>query len=75
MESTVYLFSLQPEAGLSVELRVRARSVSVARREVQRFLAAHDGSAWAVEGVARERLCAAAHPPVMAPGPRPLARA
>jgi len=75
MNSAVYLFSLQPEAGLSLELRVKARSVSVARREVRRFLEAHDGSTWAVEGVARERLHAAAHPPMMASGPRPVPRA
>ena len=54
MSSSVYLWNLRPEAGLSLELRVVARSASVARREVRRFLVEHDGISWTIESVSRE---------------------
>ena len=53
---SVYLWSLRPEAGVDIELRITAENVSEARREFRRFLAEHDGSAWAVERVARETM-------------------
>jgi len=54
MTDYVYRWSIQPEHGFNLELRVTARSVAVARREVQRFLVDHEGSAWAIESVSRE---------------------
>lgn len=50
----VYRWNIQPEAGLSLELRVTARNVAVARREVRRFLVDHEGDSWAIESVSRE---------------------
>jgi hypothetical protein len=50
----VYRWSLRPEAGLTLELRVTAPSVVVARREIRRFLVAHDGVSWAIDCVTRE---------------------
>lgn len=54
MHSSVYLWSLRPEEGLYVELRIVASSALVARRELRRFLAEHDGTGWKVESVTRE---------------------
>ena len=54
MSRSVYLWTLRPEAGLALELRITAESASVARRAVRRFLAEHDGGSWDVERVARE---------------------
>lgn len=54
MNTSVYLWSLRPEDGLSVELRITAENASVARRRVHQFLAEHDGVSWTVECVARE---------------------
>lgn len=56
MHSSVYLWDLRPESGLSLELRVVADNASVARREVRRFLEAHDGISWRIESVSREAL-------------------
>jgi hypothetical protein len=66
--SAVYLFRLRPQAGFSVELRVTAPSVSVARREVRHFLEEHAGSTWLVERVAREPSLLHPHP-LVAPYP------
>jgi hypothetical protein len=46
VSTSVYLWSLRPEAGLAIELRITAESVVIARREVHRFLVEHDGTAW-----------------------------
>jgi hypothetical protein len=51
---SVYLWSLRPEAGLAIEIRITAESAASARREVHRFLAEHDGATWEVECIARE---------------------
>ncbi len=55
----VYRWNLRPEKDLVLEVRVTAPSVAVARREIRRFLVAHDGSSWVVECVARESTHAA----------------
>jgi hypothetical protein len=54
MRKSIYRWSLRPEAGLSVEVRVVAWNASVARRDINRFLAEHDGASWVVESVSRE---------------------
>jgi hypothetical protein len=54
MNAYLYRFGLRPEDRVSVEIRVTAPSVVVARRVVHGFLAEHDGEAWAVECVSRE---------------------
>jgi hypothetical protein len=50
----VYCWSLRPETGFALELRVTASSAIVARREVDRFLIDHDGDRWTVEAVRRD---------------------
>lgn len=54
MNDYVYRWSIQPEHGFSLELKVTAQSVVVARREIRRFLVAHEGDSWAIESVSRE---------------------
>ena len=54
MTDHVYRWTLRPETGLALELRITAPSAIVARREMTRFLAEHDGSTWIVEQVSRE---------------------
>ncbi len=54
MHSSVYRWSLRPETGLSIELRVVATNASGARREVNRFLREHGGAFWTVESISRE---------------------
>ena len=63
MNSSIYHWSLRPESGLILDLRITAESAPIAQRELCRFLAEHDGSAWPVEGVARESILAP-HVPV-----------
>jgi hypothetical protein len=50
----VYRWSVRPEEGLILDIRVTAPNVVVARREVRRFLVDHDGASWTVECVTRE---------------------
>lgn len=54
MNEYVYHWTFRPEAGLEFELHVNAPSVSVARRELLRFLIDHDGTAWRIDHVRRE---------------------
>ena len=54
MNDYVYRWNIEPEHGFSLELRVTAKSVVVARREVRRFLDDHDGDSWTIESVSRE---------------------
>lgn len=54
MQSSIYHWSLRPEDGLDLELRIVAESAVVARRRLQRFLAEHDGRGWRLEHVSRE---------------------
>jgi hypothetical protein len=53
MHSFVYKWSLSPQPGISLELKVVATNASLARREVIQFLAEHDGDSWTVESVCR----------------------
>jgi hypothetical protein len=50
----VYRWSIKPEVGLTLDLRMTAPSVLIAQREVHRFLEDHDGESWGIEYVTRE---------------------
>lgn len=54
MIAYVYRWSIRPESGLMLELRVTAPNVVTARREVERFIVDHEGGDWTVEHVSRE---------------------
>ncbi len=54
MNVYVYHWSVRPQSGLVLDLRVTAPSVVVAQRQVRRFLIEHDGDTWAIECVDRE---------------------
>lgn len=54
MIAYVYRWSIRPESGLMLELRVTAPNVVTARREVERFIVDHEGADWTVEHVSRE---------------------
>lgn len=71
MKAYVYRWSLKPEVGLALELRVTASNVIRARREIHRFLVDHDGNTWTVERVSRET-SGTTHTPLSLPG-RPRA--
>ena len=68
MNTYVYRWSIQPENGFILDLRVTAESVVVAQREVRRFLVDHEGDSWTIESVSRETIHAPhdllARPPV-----------
>lgn len=49
-----YRWSLRPQEGMQVELRVAATSAASARREVSRFLQAHGAVSWSIESISRE---------------------
>lgn len=54
MKAYVYHWSMRPEIGVRVDLRITASNVIIARREVHRFLVDHDGNTWRIERVSRE---------------------
>jgi len=54
MDVYVYCWRVRPEAGLTLDLRMTAPNVIVARREIRRFLVDHAGDGWTVECVTRE---------------------
>ncbi len=66
MNAYVYRWSMQPETGLALELRVAAPSAVIARRELRRFLVAHDRDSWTVECVGREAV-RVPHAPLVLP--------
>jgi hypothetical protein len=54
VKAYVYRWSMRPETGLTLDLRVTAPNAVIARREIRRFLVDHDGDSWTVECVTRE---------------------
>lgn len=63
MNVYVYHWSIKPEAGLTLDLRMTAPSVLIAQREVRQFLVDHDGCSWSIEYVTRENSLAP-RPPI-----------
>lgn len=64
MKSYVYHWTLSPELGVRVDVRITAFNAIVARRYVRRFLVDHDGVDWRIESVSREMWTEAAPEPI-----------
>ena len=54
MGAHVYRWCMRPGESVTLDLRVTASNVAIARRELHRFLMDHDGSTWSIVSVSRE---------------------
>ena len=59
MKTYEYIWQLQPESDLHLEVQVSAPSVLIARKRILNFLAEHDGAEWQIQSVSRTTQVAA----------------